>query len=451
MDWRSDSTKFIVLVTDASYKNDNNYGISDMNEMIRLLEKDGIIVSVISSNDSYYSSLVENTGGLYGSIKGNFSSILLGLADKIGEVTNDGEWVFLSDYQAVKLAPEEPGKTRDTDGDGVPDSDELGEKEEQSLTPLIAALLHSYGIPEEYYMGKEAIDVYHYRSNPVLADTDYDGYLDKEDANPKKWDISDRDLAICANIAYSDPEVGTRVDESSIELEEGASVKEMKGWVVVGTSEYKGFYAMALKKDDNIIIAYRGSKDLKGSKDEDWWDDWFGTNLRTILTGMGSQTLQSQYFAEQVATSFPGYNFYICGHSLGGNLAINASIPLLNNNSSIVKKVSTYNGLGIPGMKLATRLFTHDDDISTLKNYSYVFLDYEIEGDPVSWLECKDGNFFDILGITSGVGYRPDPLPCVVYNEKGKPDEHNLGNFHKQLPPRSRIQSSYSGGGGGAW
>lgn len=188
LDWRGDATKFIVLVTDAGFKTNNSYGISNMNEMVSLLVNDGIIVSVIASSKSNYALLTDETGGLFGYINGNFSDILLQLADKVGKTTNEGgEWVFLNDFQAVKLSDAlANASTNDTDKDGLTDAQELGESIEKDMMPYIRSLINRYEIPEEYYTGKTKITVWNYISNPVLLDTDYDGIPDgKKDYDGK--------------------------------------------------------------------------------------------------------------------------------------------------------------------------------------------------------------------------------------------------------------------------
>lgn len=44
----SSTQKFFILITDAPYKEDNNYGVENMNQMIDLLKADGINVSVVT-------------------------------------------------------------------------------------------------------------------------------------------------------------------------------------------------------------------------------------------------------------------------------------------------------------------------------------------------------------------------------------------------------------------
>ena len=439
LDWRSDSTKFIILVTDAPYWNDNRYGISDMDEMIQLLVKDGIIVSAISYERSIYQDLTDGTDGLYGYIYGNFSEILLQLAEKVGEATNeDGEWVFLNDFQAVKLSNTlDNANTNDTDGDGLKDAQELGTSTVVDMLPYITSLTNRYDVPVENYVGKTEITVWNYKSNPVRTDTDYDGTADKEDKNPKKWDISDRDLAISAGIVYTNLAKGAKIDESSISLKTGASVKEMIGWTVLDTWHGgAGFYAAALKKDKNIVLVFRGSKpgyDWGEVIDVDWIDDWVYADVLNVLTGISTQVPAAQAFTKKIVDNYSEYNLYICGHSLGGNLALNASIKALKLNPSIVKRVSTFNGLGMPNMRVYAELFTKD--FTTLFTYENRFYDYEIEGDPVSGFELDpDHKWYDLfdLALTTGIGSRK------VLPQKVSGDVHGLGNFYLQLAPFGR-------------
>ena len=437
LDWRSDATKFIVLVTDAPYWNDNRYGISNMTEMKQLLVNDGIIVSAISYEESIYQTLTDATDGLYGYIYGNFSDILLQLAEKVGETTNeDGEWVFLNDFQAVKLSDTlENASTNDTDGDGLKDAQELGSSRVVDMLPYITSLTNRYDVPVESYQGKTEITVWDYKSNPVRVDTDYDGTKDKDDSNPRKWDISDRDLAISAGIAYTNLVKGANIDTySSISLGSGADVKEMVGWTVLDTWHGgAGFYAAALKKDKNIVLAFRGSKPgYDGFIDIDWIDDWVYADVINVMTGISTQAPAAQAFTEKIIKNYPGYDIYICGHSLGGNLAYNASIKALKTKPSVVERVSTFNGLGMPNMRIYGELFTKD--FTTLFTYENRFYDYEIEGDPVSGFEREPEHEwyeFDLV-LTTGVGYRPDPLPQVVSSA------HSLDNFYLQMAPFGR-------------
>jgi Mg-chelatase subunit ChlD len=181
--YRSNAAKFIILLTDES----GDYGKNDptLTEMTALLERDDITTSVITSSSlqSTYRELYEQTGGIYANIYGNFSQELLKIADNIGENVNEGTWVLLNDFQAVRLDGEvDASSGRDKDQDGLSDYTELGKKKTISLTPFIQAMCKTNGVSSDLYKGQDTIEVYEYTSNPVLPDTDYDGIGDKEDA-----------------------------------------------------------------------------------------------------------------------------------------------------------------------------------------------------------------------------------------------------------------------------
>lgn len=76
---RSDARVFYILLTDATYKNDNNYGVADMDETIDILAKRDVNVSVITETGLYgtYDGLTSATGGVKSNINGNFSQDLI--------------------------------------------------------------------------------------------------------------------------------------------------------------------------------------------------------------------------------------------------------------------------------------------------------------------------------------------------------------------------------------
>ena len=208
LNYRTDASKFIVLVTDTAYKVDNSYGIKDMDEMTKLFADDNISVSVISTDQEFgpedppgpgpmskeitlmtlsnevnppehYKNLIEKTDGLFGDIYGDFSEILLKLADKIGKKTNSGDWVILDDYSTVKLSKKlSEIDHNDTDRDGLTDAQELGESVEKNMDEYINLLLKKHSVPKELYKGKRSITVWNYNSNPTELDTDFDGLPD---------------------------------------------------------------------------------------------------------------------------------------------------------------------------------------------------------------------------------------------------------------------------------
>lgn len=192
LDMRKSSQKFFVLITDAGVKVANNYGITSLSEMAELLKGDNICTSVVSDMGykKAYAPLVDETGGVYADIYSDFKDVLLGIANKIDEKTNDGYWTALNGLipQIIKLdAKPEYGSMVDTDRDGLTDIEEIG-----NLTPVkittageILSKLHILGIVDRLEADLNInintdieIYVYNYKSNPVKEDTDSDGLLD---------------------------------------------------------------------------------------------------------------------------------------------------------------------------------------------------------------------------------------------------------------------------------
>ncbi len=193
LDFRIGASRFYILVTDADYKDDNNYGISGIEELTENLKETGTIASVISdtSYKDLYKSIYEETDGVFGDIYGDFAETLLALAGKIGAKLADGSWIVLRDskysrnYQIRCLkAPVVDGSDTDTDEDGIPDCEELTEKTKFDFITEIEMLLRRYGISDEVNP-MDGLDAYLYKSDPTLKDTDFDGVDDKEDKKPR--------------------------------------------------------------------------------------------------------------------------------------------------------------------------------------------------------------------------------------------------------------------------
>ncbi len=418
--------KAIIVFTDGE-AHDSEYHDYVIN---RALANNIKIYTVGLGTSSYYFNdylmpLAENTDGAFYSADdaSQLQEIYEDINQKIDIETDwDGDGIpdYYEDHMVSFNGSTLPLNkySKDSDGDGLKDGEELELKYEYNADKTKVKVT-----------GKLIL------GNPTLKDTDYDGYIDSNDYNPFIWDISDRDLAIAAGIVYTNLGIGTKIDTSSISLNNGASVKEMVGWTVLDTWHGgAGFYAAALKKDKNIVLAFRGSKpSYEGFIDVDWIDDWVFADIINVVTGISTQVPAAQAFTERIINNYFGYNIYICGHSLGGNLALNASTKALKIKSSVVKRVSTFNGLGMPHVKVLTELFTWD--FITLYTNEERFYDYEIEGDIVSGFETKpDKKWYDLFDIelTTGIGHRPSALPQKVKSA------HSLENFYLQMGPLGR-------------
>ncbi|HHX62111.1 MAG TPA: VWA domain-containing protein, partial [Epulopiscium sp.] len=200
LDMRGNANKFFILVTDANYKVDNRYGITSMAEEIELLKSQKVCTSVITSTwlQSTYADLVDETSGIFANINNrNFNEELMVLADKIsGDVVDEGVWIYLKGAVPIpvklKELPVEFSLT-DSDGDGIPDCEELesviplGQMDLDNLlmkSTMNSGMLYSRSTYGANKYGK--VNMYGYKSNPGIVDTDGDGYSDEEDLAPKK-------------------------------------------------------------------------------------------------------------------------------------------------------------------------------------------------------------------------------------------------------------------------
>lgn len=181
MDFRSGVSKFAILVTDTSYKNgtQGNPGYT-MAQMVGTLSSQDICTSVVTYSYYYdeYTSLVSTTDGELCDIQSDFATALHGLMDKMGTMVNEGTWVRLTNGSVVCLQEDPTLKNTgvDTDGDGIPDLEELGD-------PITVSYRNSL-------TGEEInFEAYTFKSNPALSDSDGDGLADDVDGRPVQCDM----------------------------------------------------------------------------------------------------------------------------------------------------------------------------------------------------------------------------------------------------------------------
>lgn len=115
--------------------------------------------------------------------------------------------------------------------------------------------------------------------------------------------------------------------------------------------EDDGFYAAAFIKDNNIVIAYRGTEPNKSS-------DLLADIEIAFFKENNSQLVSSYLFLKYIEEKYVDKNIYITGHSLGGCLAQYAYIS-----SGKKYKTVTWNALGVGTFrdKIKEGLFFKDD------------------------------------------------------------------------------------------
>ncbi|MGH4120765.1 VWA domain-containing protein, partial [Clostridium sp.] len=420
----SKAIKNMIVLTDGE-DNDNN----DYEPLLKRAKDNNIVIYTIGLGTSIDVSLLNNiantTGGKYYS-----ASIASDLIEEFDKITNetidyitDSDGDFLCNYyenmineEKIRLGTGAPlaGKLlyldesgKDTDGDTLNDGEELS-------------------------IEKQGDKVYVYiTSDPTLKDTDQDGITDDnekaENKDALKWDISDRDLAIAADMAYHDlPEVSnfdyfndSWKEAINTRLGDKANLNELVGWSIED-SHYSlgGLECIAFKKDNNLIIAYRGSE---GNNAWDYIADWGVADILGFITGFNAQVPASKAFIKKVINNNRDCNIYVTGHSLGGNLAMNAASTAINMNKDKFERLATFNGLGLL-VGVTFGLFDVVDEHRLLSVEDRIY-DYRVEKDPVS-----------NLWITFHYGEKKE-----VKKSDGAKDAHHMYSFFEQLYPKRWV------------
>ena len=216
----------------------------------------------------------------------------------------------------------------DDDGDGIANKDEL----------------YIYKKDGRTYLG--------YDIHPRLADTDGDGLNDKEDRDKLIWNISARDMAMFMNLAYeSDENVKNILSNKFPVVLEKDKIKRLTHselspyWTVKQTfHQNNGLDAVLFETKNNFPF-------LKGEKIQVL--AFAGTNMgqggdlkADIALAFGNESNQSEA-AKELINSFRNNkeftNLYITGHSLGGYLALRASVLAEKNKYNYYRETYTFN------------------------------------------------------------------------------------------------------------
>lgn len=283
----------------------------------------------------------------------------------------------------------------DSDGDGILDGDEVEVKLNNEVKSQID-MTQAKAEPNHKTVWYVTL-----KSDPRVRDTDFDGYDDFKEktngTNPLSWDVSDRDLAILSQVTYSraikDNDILTKLGDNETKNTDAgfyktATIREMKDWRVLKYYRktpynedltYGGFSYTLFYKDNNLVIAFRGSvgnqdKSIKDKKG-DWYRNYFVWSLRNDPDGILAQEainpILKKYYKK-------GINIYITGHSRGGMLAQRAMAQVGNTNEGTkIKQLVYFNSLGVvrdDGAIWSNEIF---NNLKMLKNKC---IDMRIEG-----------------------------------------------------------------------
>lgn len=187
MDLRGSAGKLFVLVTDAPYKVDNRYGLSSLEAELELLKNADITCAVIAPSDLKQTYAGLSAQGTFLDLYSDFYDDLVLLArDVTSTRAGDGVWVYLDGPVPVPVRLDEmpyEGSTVDTDGDHIPDIEELNGVTPTGTIDLDALIAKvSKGAVTNTNYG--TVQVYQASSNPAEVDTDFDGIDDRYDSDP---------------------------------------------------------------------------------------------------------------------------------------------------------------------------------------------------------------------------------------------------------------------------
>ncbi len=168
--------------------------------------------------------------------------------------------------------------------------------------------------------------------------------------DPLVWDVSDRHLAMFAQLSYSTESIDQLKDYDNTFFLGLASVDEVDGWdlrystyFVNTLGEEEGFAANVYVHDKFVVFAFRGSSD-----DIDWNQN-FASGINPFQ--LHPQTYEAEMFVTSAINTLgldDSYRIFVTGHSLGGLLALHGTSELLTNDlAQSFVRTATFNGLGV--------------------------------------------------------------------------------------------------------
>ncbi len=245
----------------------------------------------------------------------------------------------------------------DSDGDGLKNSEEL------------------------YTYTKDRRTYYGYKSHPLIKDTDGDGLDDKDDKNPRRWDISPRDMALFMELAYREDNYVNKVLDDKHELTEiykdRNEYKLMHNelapyWKVKKTyHESDGFDAVLfenvnpeypfIEQNGVQVLGIRGTQ---GAKDA-------SLDLKLFFGGEISQATTTEKLMDELNNNHLVSNLYVTGHSLGGYLTERALVYAKRKNYDWFTKAYTFNAPKIKGSVFRPSMKKRAEELNELTKKGY--------------------------------------------------------------------------------
>ncbi|RDW97399.1 peptidase [Gardnerella vaginalis] len=234
---------------------------------------------------------------------------------------------------------------------------------------------------ELYTYTKDGRTYYGYKSHPLIKDTDGDGLNDKDDKNPRRWDISPRDMALFMELVYRDDNYVNKVLDDKHELTEiykdRNEYKLMHNelapyWKVKKTyHESDGFDAVLfenvnpeypfIEQNGVQVLGIRGTQ---GSKDA-------GMDFELFFGGEISQATTTEKLMDELNSEHLVSNLYVTGHSLGGYLTERALVYAKRKNYDWFTKAYTFNAPKIKGSIFRPSMKQRAEELNKLTKEGY--------------------------------------------------------------------------------
>lgn len=271
-------------------------------------------------------------------------------------------------------------------------------------------------------------------------------------------EVSDREMAIACALSYAPVQEGKKMSENfdiknftlisdvvnlvngKINLHDFATIEEMDNWIV---DDYhnkeiseKSLAVFTLRKDNNIIIAFRGT-DFEA--------------LADVVYGITNYHNQEEYadkyvleMLEKYSKMDGNYNIYVAGHSLGGYLAQTAGATIEQNISKYpnlrLARIVNFNGIGINFLTWLGDKINYGNQAETIATLKKLgedgrLVEYYTYGDLVSALGVHYGEMRKLLPSIDSISYhRENNVVLANLNQKT-----NFGAKLEEIIKRDKL------------
>lgn len=257
---------------------------------------------------------------------------------------------------------------------------------------------------EIYTYAKNGKTYYGYNSHPMMNDTDGDGIPDNQDSNPRRWDISPRDMTLFSELSYRDDSYINKVLDYTKPLHDIYKNRNeyrlmhneiAPFWKVKETYHNRGgFDAVLFENVSPYPFLEQGTVQVLAIRGTSQFND-YDDDLAIAVGRNPDQAYDVEQLIERYGREHTVNNLYITGHSLGGYLAQRALIRADGKGYSWLKKIYTFNAPQIWGNIFNRWLRTAANAGNRLTREGYA-VHYKVDNDRVI---RSVGNFAGAISV----------------------------------------------------